>query len=227
MTHLLQVLDLVVNGPIKSHIRKFRAKTILEAFRDFKAMYDAELLKSSEERTQINFVPPKPTLLGTIQKVIGLFSEDFRKAEFRSSIAKSFIKTGSFPNIDEGNFKLYEEIKSETSIGLPIIPLNCQPPIPKREEKVEVDILEEGIHDYLDSIDEVDELDNVIEDEIINGDTILEEVNPDLVMRISAEEWTIHTEKTSGNKYRFNSSKTGESLLWIYSDDENSDEEDL
>ena len=39
MTGLLQVLDLVVNGPIKAHIRRIRALRIVQAFHMFKDLY--------------------------------------------------------------------------------------------------------------------------------------------------------------------------------------------
>ena len=35
MTDILQVLDLVVNGPIKAHIRNLRAHRLLQAFRKY------------------------------------------------------------------------------------------------------------------------------------------------------------------------------------------------
>lgn len=35
MTAILQVLDLVVNGPLKSHVRQLRAKRIVRSFKDF------------------------------------------------------------------------------------------------------------------------------------------------------------------------------------------------
>ena len=33
MTAILQVLDLVVNGPLKSHVRQLRAKRIVRSFK--------------------------------------------------------------------------------------------------------------------------------------------------------------------------------------------------
>ena len=42
MTDLLQVLDLVVNGPIKAHIRTLRAKRLLHAFQDYKTYVQTE-----------------------------------------------------------------------------------------------------------------------------------------------------------------------------------------
>ena len=47
MTAILQMLDLIVNGPIKQNIRTKRAKTIYNAFREFKTKYDVEANKSA------------------------------------------------------------------------------------------------------------------------------------------------------------------------------------
>lgn len=45
MTYILQVLDLVVNGPLKAHMRELRALRILEYFREYKVLYAAEQVK--------------------------------------------------------------------------------------------------------------------------------------------------------------------------------------
>ena len=42
MTAILQVLDLVVNGPLKSHVRQLRAKKIVRSFKEFKELYDQD-----------------------------------------------------------------------------------------------------------------------------------------------------------------------------------------
>ena len=48
MTAILQVLDLVVNGPLKAHIRHLRAMVIVESFKEFKAKYCEEQTKPPE-----------------------------------------------------------------------------------------------------------------------------------------------------------------------------------
>ena len=45
MTHLLQVLDLVVNGPIKRLVRAWRAEMIVTNFHKYKAALDIEYAK--------------------------------------------------------------------------------------------------------------------------------------------------------------------------------------
>ena len=58
MTHLLQILDLIVNGPIKRHVRQWRANIIVTAFKKFKDLLDAEYLKPEALKKK-----PKYTIL--------------------------------------------------------------------------------------------------------------------------------------------------------------------
>ena len=39
MTAVLQVLDLVVNGPLKAHVRQLRAKRLVRSFKNFMELY--------------------------------------------------------------------------------------------------------------------------------------------------------------------------------------------
>ena len=43
MTYLLQVLDLVVNGPIKTHVRYQRANTVFDYMQDFRRRFNTEV----------------------------------------------------------------------------------------------------------------------------------------------------------------------------------------
>ena len=51
MTGVLQVLDLVVNGPLKAHTRNLRGARIVESFQKFKAAYEEEAANDVQERT--------------------------------------------------------------------------------------------------------------------------------------------------------------------------------
>jgi DDE superfamily endonuclease len=50
MTAILQVLDLVVNGPLKAHIRNNRANKIVQCFKEYKALFDENARKDVGER---------------------------------------------------------------------------------------------------------------------------------------------------------------------------------
>jgi len=60
MTASLQVLDLVVNGPIKAHIRRLRAKTQCEYFRDFRAAFRISTI--NQYKNTPKWEPPRPSL---------------------------------------------------------------------------------------------------------------------------------------------------------------------
>ena len=75
MTYLLQVLDLVVNGPIKNHVRNLRANRIFEYMQVFRTLFNSELQKPFADRKLPTWKPPKPSLEECIQDVLALFTE--------------------------------------------------------------------------------------------------------------------------------------------------------
>ena len=122
MTYILQVLDLVVNGPLKAHIKSLRAETIFKYFQEYKALYDAELLKPKEERRLPKFKVPKPTLIQCIKDILALFklpTGEFTSAKFQKSVKQSFIKTVTAPDAN-GDFVLHS--RNEAKGSLPIAP---------------------------------------------------------------------------------------------------------
>ena len=122
MTSELQVLDLVVNGPIKAHIKNKRAERLYESFQLYKIgrMNDSNL--PIEQRIHQDFIPPKPAMTQGMQDLISLFGDEFTHEKFRKCINSSFISTGTLPihQEDASNFKMYE--KSHASGTLPIVP---------------------------------------------------------------------------------------------------------
>ena len=97
MTEVLQVLDLVVNGPIKAHTRNLRGARIVAAFGEFRKMYDIEMRKDVLERTLLVFEPPKPKMSEAIQDLFNLIANGFREPKFVQGIVRSFISTGCMP----------------------------------------------------------------------------------------------------------------------------------
>ena len=79
MTSELQVLDLVVNGPLKAHIRTKRANRLYNAFQVYKEerAEDSKLEKSL--RKSLEFDPPKPTMTEGILDLLLLFKERFNE----------------------------------------------------------------------------------------------------------------------------------------------------
>ena len=66
MTGILQVLDLIVNGPIKAHTRNLRGARIVAAFGEFKKLYDINMSKNILERTLLVFEAPKPEMIEAV-----------------------------------------------------------------------------------------------------------------------------------------------------------------
>lgn len=121
MTGVLQVLDLVVNGPIKAHTRNLRGARTVAAFGEYKKLYDIEMRKSELERELPVFKPPKPDMLQAIQDVFDLMANGFKEPKFIHGIIRSFISTGCMPmfNDDHTNatFQIYTKHKVSGTIN--------------------------------------------------------------------------------------------------------------
>ena len=113
MTGVLQVLDLVVNGPLKAHTRNLRGARIVESFQKFKAAYEEEAANDVQERTLPVFEPPKPEMLQGITDLFDLLANGFKEDKFVEGVRRSFVSTGCVP-IDESDpllpvFKAYSK----------------------------------------------------------------------------------------------------------------------
>lgn len=102
MTGVLQVLDLVVNGPLKAHTRNLRGARIVESFQSFIKLYAEELEKDVINRVLPLFEPPKPEMMQSINDLFDLMSSGFKLAKFVDGVRRSFISTGCVP-FDESN----------------------------------------------------------------------------------------------------------------------------
>ena len=87
MTGVLQVLDLIVNGPLKAHTKNLRGARIV----------DEEAAKDVQERTMPVFRPPKPNMLQGIQDLFDLIAGEFREEKFVEGVRRSFVSTGCVP----------------------------------------------------------------------------------------------------------------------------------
>ena len=96
---ILQVLDLVVNGPLKAHMRNNRANKIVKAFRVFKESCSSKSLKPLGEREVLTFAAPKPEMMECISELIILFGSDgdFQKLKFKEGVNSASKKTGTIP----------------------------------------------------------------------------------------------------------------------------------
>ena len=86
MTAVLQVLDLVVNGPLRSHVRQLRAKRIVRSFKEFLVLHRKNLEKIETERENLTFTPPVPKQIQAIVDLFKLFENDFKEEKFKDGI---------------------------------------------------------------------------------------------------------------------------------------------
>ena len=114
MTGELQVLDLVVNGPLKAHMRKNRANALYASSQEYKARREENNNLPALQRKSLEFEPPKPTQIGGMLDKFRLFKEEFTEEKFKECIKRTFIKTGALPinydcDIATPNFAIYKK----------------------------------------------------------------------------------------------------------------------
>ena len=107
MTDLLQVMDLVVNGPLKAHMRRFRCASLFAYFQSWKLKWLQELLKPAGTRVMPAFTPPKPVLIDGLNMLRTVSAEVFSKDEFKQGLVRAFVKVGIAESVDTGNFYNY------------------------------------------------------------------------------------------------------------------------
>lgn len=109
MTAILQVLDLVVNDPLKAHIRHLRAMVIVESLKLFKAKYCEVQTKPLEQRLEMKFKPRKPDMYESMADLIKLFETQFKEMKFVNGVVSSFLKTGTVPITCANEYLKYKE----------------------------------------------------------------------------------------------------------------------
>jgi hypothetical protein len=99
MTDILQVMDLVVNGPLKAGVRR----AIVEEFYDHFQAFRIQALKAEKEgRQRPNYEPPPITLQQGLMAVMDVFDTRFQDDDFQSGMKRCFVKVGLAPTDDMG-----------------------------------------------------------------------------------------------------------------------------
>ena len=175
MTGELQVLDLVVNGPLKAHIRTNRANRLYRSFHEYKAERAINNKLPRVQRKLLDFNPPKPTMLEGIQDLIRLFNEQMTEKNFKECIHRTFVKTGTFPIPSETNTEpsSFVKYKKEQLCGtLSVVPEGtidiCSDDEKEKEEDFDnIEYLERAIlehyaknNDVVEITDDVDDSDD-------------------------------------------------------------------
>ena len=91
-TDQLQVMDLVVNAPVKSAIRRERADCAYEYFLKFKLACLEEREKPQNEQQIIAWKPPKPALHEGLKTISTLHDEVFCDESFKEGLRSAFVR---------------------------------------------------------------------------------------------------------------------------------------
>ena len=109
MTRELQVMDLVVNGPIKKRLRKFRIDNMLSYMESFRAQF----FQATYQHQMIpKFAPPTPKYQDTVLQMLHMMETTFKDKKIQDSIGRSFLKVGLSKN-SSGACNVYRGDKSK------------------------------------------------------------------------------------------------------------------
>jgi hypothetical protein len=103
MTSTLQVMDLVVNGPLKAALRGARAEAMLAYFQEWKLQ-----CATAQSKEQPGFSPPKPTLANGLRALTRACNSTFTTESFKGSLRRTFVRVGLAADA-EGRFIKYTE----------------------------------------------------------------------------------------------------------------------
>jgi hypothetical protein len=106
MTGKLQVMDLVVNGPYKSAVRRKRCYMLFDYCQTWKIRRLQELAKPEGDRDLPAFSPPKVDLPTGLLTSFAVELELFGSASFKSSLKRTFIAAGQAPGAN-GKYAVY------------------------------------------------------------------------------------------------------------------------
>jgi hypothetical protein len=97
MTSRLQVMGLVVNGPLKAAMRRARATALFSSLQNWKFLRAMEQAKPVEERVVLPYVPPKPALPDGLRAPVGTRS---RRPTSRQGYGARSCARGLAPNAE-------------------------------------------------------------------------------------------------------------------------------
>ena len=112
MTDQLQVMDLVVNAPLKAGIRRMRCNSLFEEFQRFKIKRLTELAKPPAQRKLPKWNPPKPKLVDGLRTVIEVEETTLCTPKFRESMRRCFIAVGLIAKPESNEFARFVAVKA-------------------------------------------------------------------------------------------------------------------
>jgi hypothetical protein len=112
MTDILQVMDLIVNGPVKAAIRRNRIQVIFNYFQSWKIKRLQHEASKAPELPPL-FAPPKPTQPEGLLSLLEVLKTSLATPAFQESMRKCFIAVGLAPGSD-GEYVLYSASRKGT-----------------------------------------------------------------------------------------------------------------
>ena len=104
MTDILQVMDLIANGPLKAAIRRRRTKGLFAYFQSWKLKRLSAHVKGEPLPP---FQPPKPKLADGIEALLACLDTSLATPEFEDSMRRTFVKVGLWKKQTEDEFVVY------------------------------------------------------------------------------------------------------------------------
>ena len=111
MTDVLQVMDIVVNAPLKAGIRRVRCGALYDYFQSWKIKRLQELVKPEQHRQLPAWAPPKPSVADGVRTVIEVENTTLATPEFRKSMVQCFIKVGLRVDPHTKLFRKFKDVK--------------------------------------------------------------------------------------------------------------------
>jgi hypothetical protein len=103
MTDKVQVMDLVVNGPLKAHMRRLIAEKLYDSVQIYRSKV-ALAVQNGKEIDLFRPVPPKPS--DCIRMLRKVMSSTFASNDFKKSLQRTFTKLGLAKD-EDGTFKKF------------------------------------------------------------------------------------------------------------------------
>ena len=118
MTDVLQVMDLVVNAPLKAGIRRMRCDQLFDHFQVWKFKRVQEAAKAADVRKLPPWAPPKVSVADGIRTVIKVEETELATPDFRQSMSRCFVSVGLKKDPVTDKYVTYSHKKSGTMSSL-------------------------------------------------------------------------------------------------------------
>lgn len=119
MTDILQVMDLVVDGPLKDSIRKRHIENLVGYFTSWEIN---RLSTAAIHQPLPPFQPPKPSLADGLDALFQCSSDTFTTDRIKAAMSRTFVRGGLKKSEDTGEFAVYEDNSKLVGMTLDLLP---------------------------------------------------------------------------------------------------------